>query len=120
MAEKIAFNTMVETWFNDITNGDLPNKIDILNQMTKVPTRRNLLKVEALLKVNGATKGIKEVLNHIAFILAGEFKSEFRYRYSTFSGNNSFYKQVSVASEFFSLLRQALTYSDKTITEEGN
>lgn len=112
MKDKVSFSTMTETWFDDIAHSNLPNKVEILNMMTHVANKINLIRVVKLLELNSTVKGIKEVINHANFIIVGEFNSEFRFRYTNPKGHKAFSKQVSVTSEFFSMLRQSLTYNE--------
>jgi len=120
------FNESTDTWFSDMSEvaKDLQYKNKILNVIKYVPNKNNLLKLKALLRAeqtyimertdsNAETDktfiALDNCIKTIDLCMDGEFRKEFRYQYHKTLNIKGGY-MVSVTSEFFSLLKQSLTY----------
>jgi hypothetical protein len=103
------FSKDIDKWFDIISSVEISNKQEILFIINKTANKKNFTKLLDLIynriKNNNGT-GLRSVYSMIISIADNNYKNEFLNRFS----NNK--KQVSVCSEFFSLLKQALTYKD--------
>jgi hypothetical protein len=105
------FNKDVDKWFDFIVDSKINNKKEIISILNKTANINNFDKLFKLIETN---KQFKKVNIFIINIMSNKYSKEFRYKYS----NNK--NTVSVTSEFFSLLKQALTYKDLLIDIENH
>jgi hypothetical protein len=116
MSEREPFSQHVDGWFEPMIRfgakpSDLKTQIVALTDRSLTPNRRSLEKVIGLLEQLPKRLRTKLVAQAKA-VLNREYtgpKKTFRFTFSTHSPLSG---QCSATSEFFSMLRQAITYND--------
>jgi hypothetical protein len=114
---KSNFSMQVDEWFSRLSEfgnetSELKDQIVELSS-ANIPNRRRLDKMILLLEQLPATPQFVKLITQANAIITGDYSGrgkEFKFAYNRVS---RFQGQCSATSEFFSMIRQAITYNDK-------